>query len=366
MNDFVGESRARLDAEWLALNAVRETLGISTRGLRGSDSTYQRALAVGRELAPTLFDPEFGVLAAGQEPSLVREYRQRAGAQSKLQRRDISPLELIQTSIEELEALSRASGSGERDQLQRAINERLRARDYLDERRFSEHQLLQRDVFQASRPELPVPPQALPGAVEYLLPLSRVLRLRLLHPDRPEHTTGADLIYEFCEGKQRVVRLAFVQYKIWDGRSLLFSEAGGLPEQLDRLDRICCRTGLCHIEAECSPPAGYRLPYCASFLRPTDRLQSPDSTMLSSGTHVPVCVARTLPLGEAGGRILRHDRMRDRSVSQRSFEELFNRGLLGSRWLSYEAVEEPYREHGLFSVNDRIVVYAQEYDIHGL
>jgi len=48
-------------------------------------------------------------------------------------------------------------------------------------------------------------------------------------------------------------------------------------------------------------------------------------------------------------------------VSQRLFEELFNRGMLGSRDIPYDQIEALYKEHAILQVHERIIVYAQEF-----
>ena len=108
IDDDIDIIQRRLDVEWLALNALRETLGIANRG--AGDSTYLGALAVGHAAAPRLFDPEFGLIAAGQEPPLVREYRQRAEAKSLLDGREVRPSELIDGDLAADERLLGAAG----------------------------------------------------------------------------------------------------------------------------------------------------------------------------------------------------------------------------------------------------------------
>lgn len=357
LEDDITPERRRLDSEWVALNALRETIAIANRGV--ADSSYAQALAVGQQLAPRLFDPEFSVVASAQEPPLVQEYRQRAEAYSALGPEPVSPVTLLDHDIAEYERLLEAPGGG-RGQLSRAVAARVRARGWLEERAFSETKLIERDVFIAARPDLPRQESG-DGYVGYSLPFERALRIRLLHPDKPEHATGADLVYEFCDQGMHRARLAFVQYKIWDGHQLRFANAKNLDAQLTRLTRVSCERGLCSCSDPQEPPGSYRLPYCAAFLRPTDRLQRPDATLISSGLHVPVCIARTVSLATTGGRILRRDPIRGRAVSQRLFEELFNRGMLGSRWLSYDEVETLYREHSILEVGQRILVHAQEF-----
>jgi hypothetical protein len=350
----------RLDAEWLALTAVREAIGVGRRSTGGKDPAYAEVLDFAADAAPELFGRSVSALARAQETPLAQEYRERAQAESSLQRRKISPLDLINRDIALLERLTDVRES-------RLLAARLaklhRTRDVLDERPFSEHKVIFRDVLSAKRPDLPTPPIHRTDHTEYPLPFRQALRIRILHPDKPEHATGADLLYEFCDQNTRLARLAFVQYKMWDGKSLRFAAAGNLEDQLHKLQCLTCSAGLC----ESSQPAGvrpaaYRLPHCSSFLRPTDRLQSADATMISSGIHVPVCVAVAVPVGQRGGKVLKNETIRSRAISQHSFEELFGRAMLGSRGLPYAEVEQIYRENNIFNSSERIVVHAQQYN----
>ena len=72
-------------------------------------------------------------------------------------------------------------------------------------------------------------------------------------------------------------------------------------------------------------------------------------------------MAQTISLGEAGGRVLRRDPIRGRAISQRLFEELFNRNMMGSIWLSYDGLERLYAEHDVLSADNTIMVHAQEF-----
>lgn len=47
--------------------------------------------------------------------------------------------------------------------------------------------------------------------------------MRLLHPDPPEYSLGADLIYETYWEKKKLARIVLIQYKVWDGETLYLS-----------------------------------------------------------------------------------------------------------------------------------------------
>jgi hypothetical protein len=61
----------------------------------------------------------------------------------------------------------------------------------------------------------------------------------MLHPEKPEHATGADLLYEMCSPRDRKVRITLVQYKVWSGEVLYLSKSR-VQQQLDRLRSTVC------------------------------------------------------------------------------------------------------------------------------
>lgn len=346
----------RLDAEWVGLNALRETLRIAFKGQAAP--TYSDTLRVARDLAPELYHPNVSVLAQAQEQPAVREYRQRALAESELRGLTVSPVEVINREIGELERL--LTTHGERDRIESKIRTLETIKLQLQDRPYTENQLLMRDTFKAARSvHLVAPPIERDTYTEYRLPFDRGLRIRLLHPDRPEHVTGADLIYEIYSNRDRLVRLALVQYKVWDGEVLYLSEER-LHRQLERLRACSCSGNLCrNPEGETK---AYRLPHCASFLRPTDRLQSPSSRLISRGLHIPLCVVDERKENTSrNGEMLLRRAVEGRAISQRIFEELFNRNMLGSRWLRYEEIEKFYHTYEIFRPEDRLLVHAQDF-----
>ncbi len=161
-------------------------------------------------------------------------------------------------------------------------------------------------------------------------------------------------------------RIVLVQYKIWDGKRLYTSQARNLKEQLDKLAKISCETGLCKPYENSARLEAYRMPYCVSFLRPTDKLQDPDSRLISSGLHTPICaIAKAWePTNyEGDGEKIEKKRIRSESLSHRVFEEMFNTNMIGSRWLTYDEIEQLYRDHKILQHNEKIVLHAQEFGI---
>jgi hypothetical protein len=351
-----GDDRIRLDAEWTTLNALRELIRIAVRGRE--NVTYERALGLANELLPELFNPDESLISKGQEPPIIREYRQMAEAKSLLQSKVIEPAELLDRDIQQAEDLLKAGGK--QKDIRRRLDRLLKYRNYFTSKAYTEHQLIRRDAFQARPPHLPAPFTG-DNFSEFRLAEESVLRVRMLHPDRPEHSTGADLVYEICSERDGKARLAFLQYKIWDGETLYFTRARGLADQLDRLAGEVCAKGYCSPkEADAS---FYRLPYCAAFLRLTDRLQSPDARLVSSGLHVPVCaVMKSGSFSNQGEKVLRRNDLHGKYVSSEIFEQLFENGMLGSDWISYAQIEALHKEHHILDHKERIIVYAQQYE----
>lgn len=360
MQDFDPQ---RLETEWLGLNALREILSIAVKGQ--ATPTYEQALRLAEELAPGLFGRHISLIAAAQEPNILREYRQRAEAASQLSNREVAPLEIVSREIEEAEAMLRTAG--ERDRIQSRLFRLEAIRRQLRDREYTENQIIIHDVLKAERPELPQPPIDTDTYREYRLPYDRGLRIRLLHPDKPEHVIGADVIYEIVSDRAALARLTLLQYKVWNGRTLYLSESPNIVKQLQRLQSSSCDFGLCsHPDEDLPPsdPSSYRLPHCAGFVRLTDKLQDPSSRLVSRGLHVPLCIFRkiTEPTGRGGEKIEKRN-LDGRAVSQRIFEEMFNRNMLGSRWISYAEVEELYRKARILDADERLIIHAQEFKI---
>jgi hypothetical protein len=140
------------------------------------------------------------------------------------------------------------------------------------------------------------------------------------------------LVYEHYDVEDETVRLALIQYKLWDGRSL--SQDPGMEKHLRKLWAVTCKGELC------SGPDDralwrYHLPHCAAFLRPTDRLQEPNSALISSGLHIPMG-AVNFSWTDTGkdGKALKRATAEGNAVSHRVFEELFNCSLLGTKKLA--------------------------------
>jgi hypothetical protein len=191
---------------------------------------------------------------------------------------------------------------------------------------------------------------------DYKLTGKRVLRLRLLHPDKAERIIGSDLVYEQFDLRNERVRFIHLQYKTWNTERLYFSQ-GNMVDQIEKLDKNICKSGFCENEDGSNFSDNYRFPYCSAFLRPTSYLAKPDSPFISSGIHLPICMVNRIR--ETDKKIDKKN-IRGKSVGHRIFEELFINKHIGSRWISIDQLEKFYEEKGITSEMKRLRVHAQE------
>lgn len=346
----------RLDAEWTALNAFREMLGIAMKGKESP--TYAQSFLLAQTMLPEVFGGG-SLLAQAAEPEDVRMYRQKAEAQSLLAGTPVTALQVVNKEIAEYEALLAAEPS--KVLLEKPLKKLQRIRFKLTQVAYSENQIILKDAFQASH--LPVPSYMGDSCRDYRISTTRGLRIRLLHPDKPEHATGADLIYEQYWDEKQVARLTAIQYKIWDGERLYFSEAKNLEDQLGRLKKTFCEGGMCDPAEKSKRRDAYRLPHCAAFLRPTDKLQDQNSQLVSTGIHVPVCVVGRLCGGQGEAKKIERKYLRGESLSQASFGELFNYNMCGSKWLTYKDLRRFYEANAVLRDPNTISIHAQEFGV---
>ncbi len=196
---------------------------------------------------------------------------------------------------------------------------------------------------------------------DYKLPDQNVLRLRFLHPGKDEHVVGADLIYEIHDLEGGKCRFVHLQYKMWDSEKFYFSQSGNLKGQLTKLEDNLCKSGYCHNEYGQKVDGSFRLPFCCGFLRPTNRIQTSDSKLVTMGMHVPVCVVQGIR--NANGVKLTKKGILSNSISHLSFGEAFTANTLGSRWMTTMEMQTFYKEKGLLDHHDIIRVHAIEYQI---
>lgn len=353
-------AESRLDSEWVALNAIRGLTKIAAKG-DARKSTYDNALEFGGELYPALLGADASILRRERESDTAKEYRQKAQLKSIKGGIEITPTALIRQDIDDLNDLLNVAKLEKKertkvDQLKRKLANLVGAEKELNPAPHTENQLIFRDALAVER----TVPALGSGKTyrDFRLPDGNILRVRVLHPDKPEHVTGADIIYERHSPYEESARIVAVQYKIWDNKVMYLTD-DRMKTQLARLKSFTCDKGICN---QTATENSYRFPCCAGFLRPTDKLQRSDQNFISSGEHLPICkIDECKTVTQRGSEILEYSKMRDISLSSEMFEQLFNKEKIGSRLLSYEELKEFYKEHQIDSEENTFVIYAQEF-----
>lgn len=351
---------SRLDSEWVTVNAVRGLTKIASKG-DARKSTYDIALEFGGELYPALLGADASILRRQRESDTAKEYRQRARLKSIKGGTEITASALIRKDIEELKDLLEVAKREKHerakvDQLKRRLAVFVEAEKELNPVPHTENQLIFRDALAVQR----TVPALRSGKAyrDFELPDGNILRVRVLHPDKPEHITGADIIYERHSPHEESARIVAVQYKIWDNKMMYLTD-GRMKAQLSRLKSFTCEKTICN---QPLTEHSYRFPCCAGFLRPTDKLQRSDQSFVSSGEHLPICrLDECKTVSDRGVERLEYAKMRDISLSSEMFEQLFNKGKIGSRLLGYEELKEFYEQYQVSTEEDSVVIYAQEF-----
>ncbi len=352
------ESENRLNSEWVTVNAVRELLKMATKGDMRM-STYDAAMEFGGEIYPELLGLEVSLLRRRRENETVKEYKQKSRLKTIKSNTQITPLSLIREDINELEDLLQIAKQEKKkekvDQLKRRLALLKSAEKYLSPESHTENQIIFRDAYNVERemPELGTGK----AYKSYKLPDGKALRIRVLHPDIPEQVTGADIIYERHSPEKEEASIVAIQYKIWEKKSLLLSDPR-LKEQLKKLEKFTCKNKLC---SSIKGKNDYRFPYCAAFLRPTDKLQNADQALISSGEHLPICQVQSCTTKSSRGKdAITYDSIKNVSLSHYNFEYLFNSGKIGSRMLSYVEIVKIYEKFSISKSKNSVVIHAQE------
>ena len=384
--DSLPDPDKRLQTEWLFINALRELESIVNPGV--PVLTYKQTIDLALSYFPQLFSTEESILGNHiLENELIRKYRQEATAESTASKTVLTPLYLAKERQAKLKTLLKTSKYvSEVDELKKELKkleyvivffeeEERREEEYFSPplmpegavaeditkyTKITEDQALRHDHY-FNRPGHKSLKDNWGKFRDVTTSDGQIMRLRILHPNKPEHSLGADIIYEMHHKTEKKLRFVHIQYKLWENGVLYFSQHTNLEPQLKKLGKALCKASFCCCEEGNNISSGYRLPFCSAFLRPTDKLQHVESKMISSGWHLPVCKIDTVAdTTENNNKYLTLDKVKKSSLSHNVFEEVFNAEMLGSRWLSYEEVETLYREHHILDDSEKIIIYAQK------
>ncbi len=344
--------------------ALRDTLSFATKNK--VKPTYEATLNVLHELDSDLYEEVITLIPEKNKSEIVKYYIDEAEINSLSSGVKVSPIDLIQNEIDRLSQLLISAELNTENQTlesRKRIDHKIlvleAAKQNLKPRRYSENRLLIRDSSKADRKDLGA--EYVRGNdfyTDYKISDSSYLRIRLLHPDIPEHITGADLIYEQHNLTTKEIRFMFLQYKIWEDGKLYFSSSKNLNSQLEKMKSILCDKGYCDNPSIKSATNQYRFPYCCAFLRPTDKIQHNNEKLVSSGIHIPVCSA--LEIKQADGEKIDKRLIRTQTLNHELFESLFNKSFIGSRWLKEDIVKKMYIENKIIESDDTIKILARE------
>jgi len=348
----------RKDISFQIVSAFRELVNIAKKD--NISTTYEQAFDLLYDVDPKLYalviedlplqnQNEIAKLAIAKAQVLEVENPEKlalAGIQSEIDLNEI----LLQ---------KKSSDTKANDRIKKRQYALIAAKKSFEERKLTEHRILERDFSKVDRTDF--------GAqfieqdvykVDYKLENHSYLRIRLLHPERMEAVTGADLIYEQQDLDSRKIRVMFLQYKVWDESGKMYFKQGSLETQLRKMSTILCEKGFCDPPEHLTGHKDYRFPYCSCFLRQTDTRQNTTSRLMSTGIHVPVCTA--LEVSKAGGLSLNKRELRTQALTHSIFEPLFNKSFIGSRWLDESELKDFYVQNGILSQHDTIMIYARE------
>ncbi len=356
--DDIQEFQKR-DVAFNILVAVRDAISLAQK--KSIPPTYESALRITHDLNEDLYNFCSSQLTKKNENDTVKLFKERAEAETLKQGKPITASDLLKVDIKEYRDLL-TTPNLDKDKtkfLKTHIAGLETALENIKPRRLSEHRILERDFCKIDREHL--------GAekffesdnyVDYKLKNDKFLRLRLLHPDKAEHIIGADLIYEQYDVQTEKVRIAVLQYKTWEDGVLYFSQAGNLEAQMGKLKANLCDKKFCEQPKGLQGKLDYRFPYCCAFLRPTDKMQNPDSKMISHGIHIPICSALQIKLDNENK--IEKSQIRHSTLTHEVFETLFNHSFIGSRWKPINELQEFYQQRKILEPDQSIKLYAKE------
>ncbi|KYG72824.1 hypothetical protein [Roseivirga echinicomitans] len=335
------ESSKQLNNLWAALNAIRDMFGMA----KGKKPSYSETIQRAQDIEPEVFHDDIGLIKQNKDPKIVRQYSQLAAAEGE------SPVKLISDDINRLR-ISKRNSQSETDAIDRRIKRLNKALNYFESQQmmFTENEILMRDFNIPS--DMPILREAYGKHKDYQLNDNKLLRVRFAHPGKVEQALGCDLIYEVYDHATDKIRFVHIQYKLWDGDALYWSQATNLDDQLKRMTREICSKGYCD-----GSSYEYRCPHCSAFLRPTDRLVDQYSPLKSSGFHLQICDLDSYTKMGRRDKILYRADIEDSTLSSNTFDELFKKNFIGSRWLVKSEVDKIYK--GLIT-ND----HADSFTLH--
>lgn len=361
-NDNISQDQ-KTDLAFQTVSAIRDTLNIATS--TENPKTYENALNLLYDLDLTLYESVVEYVTPKNESEIVKKYKEIATLQSIINKTEQKPESFIKRDVNDLEDLLNKVDSKDANNARFIKAEILRlkaALKNLEPRRTTENCILIHDATLKTRVDGYELSNDGFSFKDYKINDHKSLRIRLLHPDKPEHITGADLIYEHHNLENNEVRFVFLQYKMWEDndKKISLHENGRNFQQVLKLRKILCDANFCKC-SDSKQDINFRFPFCAAFYRPTDRLQIKKNKMVSSGYHIPICNVYNEALNT---HQIKKSEIKLNSLNHHLFEKLFNINALGSDWHSYEIVENFYKQNKILEPEETIIIHAKEFNYH--
>jgi hypothetical protein len=338
------EELSRLDVEWISFVALRDAVAVALRDLNAA--SRNETLRLAEKVIPKIFNRHDGLLKQQWESREARECREEAAitkqpfesvAKSKVKHYDL--LISQATANNQIKTLA-----GKRDSYQKLLD------DVADKKSFYEGKIILTDASLGADKQSPNL-----DIFDFRLPADRWMRIRITHETVTEAINGTDLIYEHHSKDMSLMRIAAIQYKIMDkGRNLVKGQK--VVRQLNRLHQCFCEELPCQVTPTSPPNSRFRFPTCTAFVKATNRLQGKDPAGISIGYYVPACRVKE---SWSDGKSVNPNTLEGEIVTHRIFEDLFNAGNIGSRWLNHLEVEKLYRRHSLLDAKSKVAMQVQ-------
>lgn len=341
-----------LNNVWSSICALRDTLGLA----KGHKPSYDETINHAKSLDGDFYSNQIPLIERHSLPDSVRLYEQRGLAN------DVSPESLVEEDIKRVRneiSLNR----GATDALMRELKSLNKVKSYFEFGEYmskDENQILMHDFDVLDNDqELFRTGLGAPGVHKDFKFGDKLLRIRFAHPGKLERLIGSDLIYEVYDPVQKKIRFVHLQYKVWDGHTIYWSQVANLQPQLDRMTNCLCKRGYCYGDFK-DYLGKNRSHFCCAFLRPTDALDSIYSPLQSSALHLQVCQVDKFVTNTAKiNKTLKREKFEQYAYSGKSFDELFKKNFIGSKWLDIAEVDALYQ--GIVpNDHERILFHATE------
>ncbi|MBN9384731.1 MAG: hypothetical protein J0H74_28510 [Chitinophagaceae bacterium] len=367
----------KIQSEWLVVTALKELLSIVKKDPYIS---HMDAIKFAIEIAPTLMgNSKIGEYEKGRLKNIAEHLdRSTLAPFSKEDVKDSADLLLEQQISEIKKQLAQhikhpdaAALSGDKAYLEDPYEKTLKKelanlsaikdlseKSFLNLEKITESQAILNDAF-LQRPDKIWVQNQLGKFNTYINKETKTFfRVAILHPNPSEAVTGADLIYEQYDKTNENVRIAAIQYKIWENLKLYFSKNNNLRHQLEKMKDCFCMSAFCKRTPLENTPGSFKRPFCCAFIRPTNKFQE-SNDLVTTGYHLPVCRVDDLKTEGYKEYMLEFYKIRNASIDTEIFEELFNKEVLGSGWVEISMLENFYRETKVLEPSQKIVLYAQ-------